>query len=117
MDVRPQLSARSRGGHSHPRSFGGASYADIRSLFVAAGEFIISTPFAASALYAEDPRILDDPRIATLNTPWLQKTMTAARDRAMQTDQSLTLDNLKKEEETLLSGLNRGWSALLRTES
>ena len=32
--------------------------------FLAAGEVIISTPFSASALYAEDPHILDDPRIA-----------------------------------------------------
>ena len=41
-------------------------------------EFLISTPFAAAALYAEDPKILDDPRITTLNTPWQQKTMTTA---------------------------------------
>src|SRR5260370_12117382 len=117
MDGMTHVSATSRWGYSYTRSYGGATYQNLPSLFAAAGEFIISTPFAASALYAEDPRILDEPRFATLNTPWLQKTMTAARDRAMQTDQSLTLDNLKKEEETLLSGLNRGWSALLRTES
>jgi Tol biopolymer transport system component/imidazolonepropionase-like amidohydrolase len=117
MDGMTHISATSRWGYSYTRSYGGVTYQDIRSLFATAGEFIISTPFAASALYAEDPRILDDPRIATLNTPWSQKTMTGARDRAMQTDQSLTLDNLKKEEETLISVLHGGGTVLLGTDS
>ena len=117
MDGMTHISATSRWGYSYTRSFGGATYQDIRSLFAAAGEFIISTPFAASALYAEDPQIVDDPRIATLNTPWAQKTMMAARDRAMKTDQSQTLDNLKKEEETLDSVLHKGGTVLLGTDS
>jgi Tol biopolymer transport system component/imidazolonepropionase-like amidohydrolase len=117
MDGMTHISATSRWGYSYTRSFGGATYQDIRSLFAAAGEFIISTPFAASALYAENPQIVDDPRIATLNTPWAQKTMTAARDRATKTDQSQTLDNLKKEEETLDSVLHNGGIVLLGTDS
>ena len=117
MDGMTHISATSRWGYSYTRSFGGATYQDIRSLFAAAGEFIISTPFAASALYAEDPHIVDDPRIATLNTPWAQKTMVAARDRATTTDQSQTLDNLKKEEETLDSVLHNGGTVLLGTDS
>ncbi|HXA66269.1 MAG TPA: amidohydrolase family protein [Bryobacteraceae bacterium] len=117
MDGMTHVSATSRWGYSYTRSYGGATYQDIRGLFAAAGEFMISTPFAASALYAEDPQILDDPRIVTLNTPWAQKTMTAARDRAMKTDQSLTIDNLKKEEETLISIMRGGGTVLLGTDS
>jgi Tol biopolymer transport system component len=117
MDGMTHISATSRWGYSYTRSFGGATYQDIRSLFAAAGEFIISTPFAASALYAEDPQIVDDPRIATLNTPWAQKTMVAACDRATKSDQSQTLDNLKKEEETLGSVLHNGGTVLLGTDS
>jgi Tol biopolymer transport system component/imidazolonepropionase-like amidohydrolase len=117
MDGMTHISATSRWGYSYTRSFGGATYQDIRALFAAAGEFIISTPFAASALYAEDPHIVDDPRIATLNTPWAQKTMVAARDRATKSDQSETLDNLKKEEETLDRVLHNGGTVLLGTDS
>ena len=117
MDGMTHVSATSRWGYSYTRSFGGATYQDIRALFAAAGEFIISTPFAASALYAEDPHILDDPRIATLNTPWSHQTMTAARDRAMKLDQTQTLDNLKKEEETLISVMRGGGTVLLGTDS
>ncbi len=55
--------------------------------------------------------------MTTLNTPWSQKTMAAARDRAMKTDQSLTLDSLKKEEETLISIMRGGGTLLLGTDS
>jgi Tol biopolymer transport system component len=117
MDGMTHVSATSRWGYSYTRSLGGVSYQDIRSLFSVSGMFIISTPFSASALYAEDPQILDDPRIATLNTPWSQKTMMAARDRAIKTDQSVTLENLKREEETVASVLRGGGMVLLGTDS
>jgi imidazolonepropionase-like amidohydrolase len=111
------VSATSRWGYSYTRSFGGVSYQDIRQLFTASGEFLISTPFSASALYAEDPKIVEDPRIANLNTPWAQKTMILARDRAVGTDQTTTLENLKSEEETVASILHGGGTVALGTDS
>jgi hypothetical protein len=117
MDGMTHISATSRWGYSYTRSYGGVTYGDIRSLFAASGEFIISTPFAASALYAEDPKILDDPRIATLNTPWSQRTMMAARDRAVSSDQTITLESLKREEETLTSVVHSGGTVILGTDS
>jgi imidazolonepropionase-like amidohydrolase len=117
MDFMTHVSATSRWGYSYTRSAGGITYQDIRELFLAAGEVIISTPFSASALYAEDPHTLDDPRIATLNTPWLQKTMMLARDRALNTDQTTTLENLKAEEETVAAILRKGGSVVLGTDS
>jgi imidazolonepropionase-like amidohydrolase len=117
MDGMTHVSATSRWGYSYTRSYGGISYQDIRKLFPAAGEFLISTPFSASALYAEDPQILDDPRIATLNTLWQQKTMMQARDRAVKTDQTATLEGLKAEEDTLASILHAGGTVVLGTDS
>ena len=117
VDGMTHISATSRWGYSYTRSTGGVTYQDIKTLFPAANAFIISTPFAASALYAEDPKILDDPRIVTLNTPWSQKTMTAARDRAIQTDQRATLENLKHEEETVIAVLRSGGTVVLGTDS
>lgn len=119
MDGMTHVSATSRWGYSYTRSAGGESYGDVRKLFVAANEFIISTPFAASALYAEDPRILDDPRIATLNTPWNQKTMMTARDQAVRGDSSGLRGggNLQGEEATLLAVLHGGGTVILGTDS
>jgi Tol biopolymer transport system component len=116
VDGITHVSATSRWGYSYTRSYGGVSYQDIRALFPAAQEFMISTPFSASAMYAEDPRILDDARIATLNTPWQQASMTAARDRAASNDR-VTLENLQREEETLLSIRRAGGTVILGTDS
>ena len=117
MDGMTHVSATSRWGYSYTRSAGGATYQDIRRLFAATGEFLISTPFAASALYAEDPGIVEDPRIATLNTPWAHKTMVQARDRAVSADQRTTLENLKQEEETVIAVLRGGGTVALGTDS
>src|SRR5215831_8324174 len=117
MDGMTHVSATSRWGYSYTRSYGGVSYQDVRKLFPAAGEFVISTPFSASALYAEDPKIVDDPRIATLNTPWALKTMQQARDRAVATDQTTTLESLKAEEATLAAILHGGGTVAMGTDS
>lgn len=119
MDGMTHVSATSRWGYSYTRSTGGESYDDIRKLFAAANEFIISTPFAASALYAEDPKILDDPRIATLNTPWERRTMAASRDQAIQGDGSGVRGgtNLQGEEATLLAVMHNGGTVVLGTDS
>jgi Tol biopolymer transport system component len=121
MDVITHVSATSRWGYSYTRSTGGASYGDFRKLFAATNETVVSTPFAASALYAEDPRILDDPRIATLNTPWEQRTMQAARDQAIRGGGGGRggggVAGLQKEEETLLAILHSGGTVVLGTDS
>jgi imidazolonepropionase-like amidohydrolase len=117
MDGMTHVSATSRWGYSYTRSAGGVSYSDIRKLFGAAGEFIISTPFTASAMYAEDPGIVDDIRIKTLNPPWQQRSMTTARDRAVSTSQAVTLENLKQEEETLMAVMRAGGTVMLGTDS
>ena len=117
MDGMTHVSATSRWGYSYTRSFGGVTYQDIRSLFSATGEFLLSTPFAASALYAEDPQILNDLRIATLNTPWSQKNLMLARDRAVDTGQSQALENLRREEETLVAVMRSGGNVVVGTDS
>jgi Tol biopolymer transport system component/imidazolonepropionase-like amidohydrolase len=116
MDGMTHVSATSRWGYSYTRSLGGKTYGDIRQLFAATGEFLISTPFSASALYAEDPQIVDDPRIASLNTPWAQKAMVLARDRAA-SDTRNTLASLQSEEETVAAVLHSGGAVVLGTDS
>jgi Tol biopolymer transport system component/imidazolonepropionase-like amidohydrolase len=117
MDGMTHVSATSRWGYSYTRSAGGTTYDDIRQLFAATGEFLITTPFMASALYAEDPKIVEDPRISTLNTPWAQHTMVQARDRAVSTNQSTMLENLKSEMETVIAVMHGGGTVALGTDS
>uniref|UniRef100_Q026W9 Amidohydrolase n=1 Tax=Solibacter usitatus (strain Ellin6076) TaxID=234267 RepID=Q026W9_SOLUE len=117
MDGMTHVSATSRWGYSYTRSAGGATYDDIRQLFAATGEFLITTPFTASALYAEDPRIVEDARVSTLNTPWAQKTMVQARDRAVSTNQTTSLEGLQSEMETVLAVMRGGGTVALGTDS
>src|SRR5206468_1218494 len=97
------ISATARLGFAYTRSAGGASYADMRDLFVASGMFDISTPFSSSPLYAEDPKMVDDPRLLALNTPWDEKILRTKLASAQGKAAEVTRDTLRKEMETLVS--------------
>jgi Amidohydrolase family len=103
MDGMSHVSATSRWGYAYTRSGAGVTYGDIRTLFPAAGMWDISTAFASIAMYAEDPKIATDPRLAALDAPWAQKAMLQTSHRAMKTDQSVTAQSLMREDETVAS--------------
>ena len=68
MDGMSHISATARLGFPYTRSAAGVSYGDTRSLFIASGMFVISTPFSSTPLYTEDPKMVEDPRLLALNT-------------------------------------------------
>ena len=126
MDAMTHISATSRFGYAYTRSAGGVSYSDVRTLFPASGMIIISTPFASSPLYAEDPGMVDDKRLLTLNTPWEQAGLRLKRDQAINKpgvpagrvgSTSALLDSLRKEEETVVSLYRSGALILAGTDS
>lgn len=116
MDGQTHVSATTRLGFAYTRSSGGVSYGDVRTLFARSGMFDISTTFNSS-LYAEDPAMVDDPRLLALNTPWDQVLLRAKRDRALTTDQTVSLESLRREEETLAAVLRAGGTMLAGTDS
>jgi Tol biopolymer transport system component len=131
MDVMTHVSATARLGFAYTRSAAGVSYQDMRSLFEASGMTDISTSFSSSALYAEDPAMVDDQRLTTLNTPWDEKILEARSElesgkklarlpegmRRRAPNPALTLDSLKKEEETVGAILHGGGVMLAGTDS
>ncbi len=116
MDGMTHISATTRLGFAYTRSSAGISYDDMRELFRRSGMFDISTTFN-SALYADDPAMVDDPRLLVLNTPWDEVLLRAKRDAAVNTDQTVPLDSLRKEEDTLQSVLRGGGTMLAGTDS
>ncbi len=108
MDGMTHVSATSRWGYAYTRSGTGVTYEDIRTLFPAAGMWDISTAFAAIAMYAEDPKIVNDPRLTALDAPWAQKAMLQTSHRAMKADQSVTSQSLMREDETVASFYKSG---------
>jgi len=117
MDGMTHIAATSRYGFATTRSAAGVSYQDVRSLLPASGMFDISTAFASQTLYAEDPAMVDDPRLLALNTPWDEIALRAKRTRALDGDQTVALDTLRKEEETVGSLYRAGALVLVGTDS
>ncbi|HWF10174.1 MAG TPA: amidohydrolase family protein [Bryobacteraceae bacterium] len=129
MDGMSHVSATARLGFPYTRSGAGVSYEDMRDLFAKSGMFVISTPFSSTPLYAEDPGMVEDQRLLTLNPIWEQEPLrgkldsaqgkpprAGGRERAI-TDPAAALDSLKKEMETLKAILEAGGTVLTGTDS
>jgi amidohydrolase family protein/WD40 repeat protein len=116
MDVMTHVSATTRLGFAYTRSSGGVSYHDMTDLFIQSGMTDISTTFNSS-LYAEDPTMVDDQRLLVLNPPWEQAGLRAKRDAAVSTDQTVSLDSLQKEENTVRTIVRGGGKILAGTDS
>jgi Amidohydrolase family len=116
MDGMTHISATTRLGYAYTRSAAGVSYSDVTDLFVQSGMFAISTTFNSS-LYAEDPAMVDDPRLGILNPSWEQTALRAKRDNAVNTDQTISLDRLQKEQATVATILRGGGVVLAGTDS
>lgn len=116
MDGMTHISATTRLGYAYTRSAAGVSYRDVTDLFVQSGMFAISTTFNSS-LYAEDPAMVDDPRLTILNPSWEQAALRAKRDNAVATDQTISLDRLQKEQATVATILRGGGTVLAGTDS
>jgi Tol biopolymer transport system component len=132
MDGMTHVSATARLGFAYTRSSGGVSYQDMRSLFEASGMWDVSTTFLSFPLYAEDPGMVDDPRLLKLNTPWDEAGLQAKRDlglgkkpkglpegirAALGSDPSIILESLHKEEQTVAAILKGGGVMLAGTDS
>jgi Tol biopolymer transport system component len=132
MDVMTHVSATARLGFAYTRSSGGVSYQDMRGLFEASGMTDISTAFASSPLYAEDPGMAEDRRLLTLNTPWDEEVLRVKLALAQGKKPVLPegahglsrlggpaemLDGLRKEMQTVGDVVRHGGSMLVGTDS
>ena len=130
VDGMTHVSATARLGFAYTRSATGITYSDVEKLFEAAGEYIISTTFASFPLYGEDPQMVEDPRLLTLNTPWDEEGLRVKRDLAQGKhpkipegmhlaggDVAVTLESLHREEVTVASVLHAGGIVLAGTDS
>ncbi len=116
-DGMTHVSATTRTGWAYTRSSAGISYRDMTDLFRSAtGSFDISTTFNPS-LYAEDPTMVNDPRLQVLNPAWDQAALVAKRNAAVSTSQAVSLDSLAKEEDTFRRIQLGGGTMLAGTDS
>ncbi len=117
MDGMTHVSATSRWGYAYTRSLTGVVYKDVTTLFPAAGMWDISTAFAGTALYALDPDILNDKRLATLDQTWAQKALEEARDRALKATPDGNTEQLKREDDTVAALYHAGGGVMAGIDS
>ena len=129
MDAMTHVSATARLGFAYTRSACGISYQDVRDLLKSTGMFVVSTTFSSSPLYAEDPRMIEDHRLLTLNTPWDEISLRSKRDQALGKqpapepvrqrvgDPGTMLESLRNEEDTVANILRGGGIVLAGTDS
>jgi Tol biopolymer transport system component len=115
-DGMAHVSATERTGFAYTRSSTGISYRDTVDLFRTPGTFLVSTLLNGS-LYGQDPTMVEDPRLLILNVPWEQQHLIEKRDAAVRTDQTLSLDSLRKEEATVAAIRHGGGVVLDGTDS
>jgi Tol biopolymer transport system component len=108
VDGMSHVSATSRWGYTYTRSAAGKSYGDVMTLFPAAKMWVISTAFASTTLFTDDPKSADDVRLKTMNVPWAQRALEATRDRTLKTDQTQVALGLRREDEIVQELIRRG---------
>jgi len=116
MDGMSHVSATTRLGFPYTRSGAGVGYQDMIDTFVLAGMHDTSTTFN-EVLLREDPGFIDDPRIQTLYPPWEVQAVRAKLENILNTDPTVALDSLQKEEATVRRILRAGGTVLCGTDS
>ncbi|MDB5445216.1 MAG: amidohydrolase [Phenylobacterium sp.] len=117
LDGMEHIGATSRTGYSRSVSATGASYQDIAALFIASGARRTPTLFQASALYATDRSLVDDPRIKALYPPWEHAKLTQRADQAARSDMSAALAALERNVAHLKVILQGGGRVVTGTDS
>jgi Tol biopolymer transport system component len=115
MDGQTHVSATTRTGFAYTRSSGGISYSDMRDLFRLSGMFDMSTTFSP-VLYSDEPTMVNDVRLTTLNVPWDQ-TLLVAKSAAAKANPQAGRDALQKEEDTVAYIQQNGGTMLAGTDS
>lgn len=117
MDGMTHIAATSRYGFRYTRSPAGVSYQATTTLLGTSGMFAISTPFSSCALYADDPAMVDDRRLRALNPAWEQRALEEKRNRIVDANEDMLLDELRKEEVVVRSVLRSGGKILAGSDS
>jgi len=116
MDGMSHVSATTRLGFPYTRSGGGVSYQDMIDIFVMSGMHDTSTTFN-EVLLREDPGFVNDVRLQTLYPPWEYAALLVKLQGILDSDPTVALDSLEKEEATVRRILRAGGIALAGTDS
>jgi Tol biopolymer transport system component len=116
-DCTEHLGATSRYGYSRTITALGAGYEDVNRLFAAARAGRTPTLFTAGVLLAEDPGMLDDPRIRLLFPPWEHRKMKARVHAMLDGDTAPLLAALERQVRQIRDMMALGWHVHTGTDA
>jgi Tol biopolymer transport system component len=110
------ITATQRLGFSRTQSPSGFAYQDIYRTAARSKMSMTSTLFASTTLLADDPGLVDDPRVTRLYTPWQLEELQGDRDAATSADQTQIRLGLQRSVGILKGILDRGGRVLAGTD-
>jgi len=110
------ITATQRLGFSRTQTQGGFTYDDIIRTAAKAKMSMTSTLFSAVTLLADDPGLVDDPRVKALYTPFQLHELQSDRDTATSSDQTATRVGLRRSVGILRRILHAGGRVLAGTD-
>ncbi|WP_174275122.1 amidohydrolase family protein [Sphingomonas bacterium] len=108
-DCTEHLGATSRYGYSRTITALGAGYEDVSKLFSAAKAGRTPTLFSAGVLIADDPALIDDPRIKTMFPPWEYAKLQARAHAMSHGDKTPLLASLERNIDQIKAMMKLGW--------
>ncbi|WP_434594799.1 amidohydrolase family protein [Streptomyces sp. A5-4] len=113
-DLTTHLAATERTESSHSVTAGGLSHQDVVETYARGAFSLLATPFAAFALLAEHPDLVDDPRVTAMMPPW---DVLAVRAQAAKPPTDAERLRLRSELDTCRTVIARGGLLGLGTDT
>jgi Tol biopolymer transport system component/cytosine/adenosine deaminase-related metal-dependent hydrolase len=116
-DGMEHMGATNRLGYSRTVGASGRVYQDAHALFMSSGAPRTPTLFQASALFPDDPSLLEDVRVKTLYPPWEYARLKARAEAMAKVDRAPILEALARNVEELKRTVRAGGAVVTGTDS
>ncbi|MGI5398740.1 amidohydrolase family protein [Streptomyces sp. CA-135486] len=114
QDLTTHLVATERAEYGHGATAGGLTHQDTIETYARGGFRLIETPFTAFTLLADNPELVEDPRVTAMMPPW---DVLAIRDRAGRPATDIERLALRREFDTLRRVSSAGGLVALGTDT
>ena len=116
-DGMEHIGATNRFGFSRTVTALGTGYSDVIDIFTTSDASRTPTFFGAAALFRDDTSLVTDRRVRTLYPSWEYASLQTAVTTAQTTDQTVNLDNLRRQVTQALRMVRGGGTVITGTDS
>ncbi|MFI6641954.1 amidohydrolase family protein [Streptomyces sp. NPDC050504] len=114
QDLTTHLVATERTEYGHGATSASRTYADTVENYTRGGFHLLATPFSANALLAENPDLVDDPRVTDMMPPW---DVASIRERAAKAPTAAEREAHRRELDTYRTVIAGGGLVAMGTDT